>query len=158
MDTSQTILFILQNKKLTCKDKFFILVEIIFSSLLEEFFFVSKEKALLQIQSEVLYALEKLEGKEIKRAWITTRLNFLKKTLIQHKNIKPRTDFEISIDFLENIPSAQPLDHSSSNHLVHTHGWNKKTYQRFERYVLRKQKKTQIKKREVIQPTLIQGL
>lgn len=160
MNTSQTILLLLQNKSLKYKNKFFIIVEVIFSLFLEKYFFISKKKALLQIQSEVLYAMEKIEkSKKVTHAWITTRLNLLKKNLLQQNIITPRTSFEVRVDFLEDIQSMEKLPDNLSLTLLHqTRGWNKKTYQRFERYVLRKQKKTQIKKKEVIQPTLIQGL
>jgi hypothetical protein len=143
MNTSNLILILLQNKNLSSKSKFFSIIEIVSSWLIEKYFFVSQEKAEQQITSEILYLFEKYEkSKQATQAWITTRLNLLKKNLLQHKTIVPRSTFEVGIDFLENTSfSDLPQSPETLEPEHKTTGWSKKTYSRFEKFVLRNRKR-----------------
>ena len=164
MNTSDLILILLKNKNLPGRNKFFSIVEIIVSSLNDRYFFIFPEKAEQQISSEVLYIFEKYEkSKKATRAWITTRLNLLKKTLLDQGLIRLRTAFEVGIDFLENLSpserenlslsevenfssSEQPKqpEEENTNFLLLEEarpkykrtGWQEKTYRRFEKFVL----------------------
>jgi len=163
MNTSDLILILLKNKNLPGRNKFFSIVEIIVSSLNDKYFFIFPEKAEQQISSEVLYLFEKYEkSKRATRAWITTRLNLLKKTLLEQGLIRLRTAFEVGIDFIQDLSfpekdilslsemdnsSCSEIDNFSSSELPdekkqkkrsvpRTRGWQEKTYQKFERFVL----------------------
>jgi len=65
MNTSNLILILLQNKNLSSKSKFFSIIEIVSSWLIEKYFFVSQEKAEQQITSEILYLFEKYEKSKL---------------------------------------------------------------------------------------------
>jgi len=166
MNTSDLILILLQNKNLSNRNKFLSIVEIISSWLIDKYFFVFPEKAKQQISSEILYLFEKYEkSKRATRAWITTRLNLLKKTLLEQGLIRLRTAFEVGIDFMENLSpserenlslsevenfssSEQPEqpEEENTNFLLLEEakpkykrtGWQDKTYRRFEKFVLRR--------------------
>ena len=162
MNTSDLILILLKNKNLPGRNKFFSIVEIIVSSLNDKYFFVFPEKAKQQISSEILYLFEKYEkSKRATRAWITTRLNLLKKTLLEQGLIRLRTAFEVGIDFMENLSpsekenlSLSEVENFSSSEQSEENinfllleearpkykrtGWQEKTYRRFEKFVLRR--------------------
>ena len=166
MNTSDLILILLQNKNLSNRNKFLSIVEIISSWLIDKYFFVFPEKAKQQISSEILYLFEKYEkSKRATRAWITTRLNLLKKTLLEQGLIRLRTAFEVGIDFdfmenlsssekenlslseVENFSSSEQPEEENTNFLIlldeprpkyKERGWQDKTYRRFEKFVLRR--------------------
>ena len=123
------------------KNKILAIADLIESDITEKYVFIFKDEAYQQILSEVLYLFEKHEKDGVNESWIKTRVKLLTRNLTDFQLIKIRTAHEIDIDFIENIQNLPPPPSQPQNKNPHKKtGWQEKTYRRFERYCLLKEK------------------
>ena len=141
LQTPQLIYIILNDSRMSDKNKILAIADLIESDITEKYVFIFKDEAYQQILSEVLYLFEKHEKDGVNESWIKTRVKLLTRNLADFQLIKIRTAHEIDIDFIENIQNLPPPPSQPQNKNPHKKtGWQEKTYRRFERYCLFNQK------------------
>ena len=153
MNTAQEIQIIL-GSCMDNRDKIEAIWVLVESYLKEKNIFTNEGKIKQQVLSEILYLLEKTNGRCTEK-YILNRIKLVERNCLQSGWIIPRNMVEIGCDYLENLKENQVvIEKKEIRKMQRQTGWHKKTEQRFERLLLSSSTSTRKKRRYVVQPLL----